>query len=148
PLRREIITTRVVNDVVNFGGTTFLFRFWEETGASTADIVRAYLVTREVFDLPGVVRQIQALDNKVDTATQLAMLFEARKLSERGTGGCSSTGGSRWSSCRRPSSSPRAPGSCSAFCRRRSSAWASPRTRSGGTISSRAGCRRTLQCAS
>ncbi|ADG87513.1 NAD-glutamate dehydrogenase [Thermobispora bispora] len=85
PLRREIITTRVVNDVVNFGGTTFLFRFWEETGASTADIVRAYLVTREVFDLPGVVRQIQALDNKVDTATQLAMLFEARKLSERGT---------------------------------------------------------------
>ncbi|MEW9527210.1 NAD-glutamate dehydrogenase [Microbispora sp. NPDC049125] len=85
PLRREIITTRVVNDMVNFGGTSFVYRFGEETGASTADIVRAYLVAREVFDLPSFVRQVEALDNKVDTATQLAMLLEGRKLSERGT---------------------------------------------------------------
>jgi glutamate dehydrogenase len=85
PLRREIITTRVVNDVVNAGGTSFVFRFGEETGASTADVVRAYLVTREVFDLAAFRRQVEALDNKVETATQLAMLFESRKLSERGT---------------------------------------------------------------
>nr|WP_204076222.1 NAD-glutamate dehydrogenase [Planotetraspora phitsanulokensis] len=85
PLRREIITTRVVNDVVNAGGTSFVFRFGEETGASTADVVRAYLVTREVFDLAAFRRQVESLDNKVETATQLAMLFEARKLSERGT---------------------------------------------------------------
>ncbi|WP_055477973.1 NAD-glutamate dehydrogenase [Sphaerimonospora mesophila] len=85
PLRREIITTGVVNDVVNFGGTSFVFRFAEETGASTPDVVRAYLVTREVFDLPGFVRQIESLDHDVDSATRLAMLFEARKLSERGT---------------------------------------------------------------
>ncbi|MBP2705950.1 NAD-glutamate dehydrogenase [Microbispora sp. RL4-1S] len=85
PLRREIIATRVVNDVVNFGGTSFVFRFGEETGASTADIVRAYLVAREVFDLPSFVRQVEALDNEVDTDTQIAMLLEGRKLSERGT---------------------------------------------------------------
>ncbi len=85
PLRREIITTRVVNDVVNFGGTSFVFRFGEETGASTPDIVRAYLVAREVFDLPSFTRQVEALDNEVDTATQIAMLLEGRKLSERGT---------------------------------------------------------------
>ncbi|GAA0404079.1 NAD-glutamate dehydrogenase [Microbispora corallina] len=85
PLRREIITTRVVNDVVNFGGTSFVFRFGEETGASTADIVRAYLVAREVFDLSSFVRQVEELDNQVDTGTKLAMLLEGRKLSERGT---------------------------------------------------------------
>ncbi|WP_067180922.1 NAD-glutamate dehydrogenase [Microtetraspora niveoalba] len=85
PLRREIITTRVVNDVVNFGGTSFVYRFGEETGASTPDIVRAYLVAREVFDLPSLTRQVEALDNEVDTATQIAMLLEGRKLSERGT---------------------------------------------------------------
>ncbi|WP_182898825.1 NAD-glutamate dehydrogenase [Microbispora sp. H10830] len=85
PLRREIITTRIVNDVVNFGGTSLVYRFGEETGASTPDIVRAYLVTREVFDLPSFTRQIEELDNEVDTATQLAMLLEGRKLSERGT---------------------------------------------------------------
>ena len=62
-----------------------MFRFGEETGASTPDIVRAYLVAREVFDLPASGAQVEALDNKVDTSTQLAMLLEARKLAERGT---------------------------------------------------------------
>jgi glutamate dehydrogenase len=84
PLRREIITTRVVNELVNSAGTTFLYRFGEETGASTPDIVRAYLVAREVFDLPGFYRAVESLDNQVDTATQIKMLLEARKLAERG----------------------------------------------------------------
>ncbi|KAB8197558.1 NAD-glutamate dehydrogenase [Nonomuraea phyllanthi] len=85
PLRREIITTCVVNELVNSMGTTFMYRFGEETGASTSDIVRAYLVTREVFDLAGFHRVVESLENKVDTATQIAMLLEARKLAERGT---------------------------------------------------------------
>ncbi|MER6943231.1 NAD-glutamate dehydrogenase [Nonomuraea sp. NPDC000554] len=85
PLRREIITTCVVNEMINSMGTTFVYRFGEETGASVPDIVRAYLVTREVFDLPSFHRQVEELDNKVDTATQIAMLLEARKLAERGT---------------------------------------------------------------
>ncbi|MGR6923658.1 NAD-glutamate dehydrogenase [[Actinomadura] parvosata] len=84
PLRREIITTRVVNELVNSAGTTFMFRFGEETGASTPDIVRAYLVAREVFDLPSFYRAVEGLDNQVDTGTQIAMLLEARKLAERG----------------------------------------------------------------
>ncbi|MFC3983876.1 NAD-glutamate dehydrogenase [Streptosporangium jomthongense] len=85
PLRREIITTGVVNDLVNSGGTTFMFRLGEESGASAPDIARAYLVTREVFDLPSFWRQVEELDNKVDTSTQIAMLLESRKLAERGT---------------------------------------------------------------
>ncbi|WP_283138429.1 NAD-glutamate dehydrogenase [Rhizohabitans arisaemae] len=84
PLRREIIATCVVNDMVNSSGTTFAFRFGEETGASTPDVVRAYLVSRDVFDMPAIWRAIEALDTKVDTATQLAMLLEGRKLTERG----------------------------------------------------------------
>ncbi|GAA3830117.1 NAD-glutamate dehydrogenase [Sphaerisporangium flaviroseum] len=84
PLRREIITTCVVNDLVNASGTTFMFRFGEEIGASTPDIARAYLVSRDVFELPGFWRAVEALDNQVDTATQLAMLLEGRKLAERG----------------------------------------------------------------
>ncbi|MGW0073555.1 NAD-glutamate dehydrogenase, partial [Streptosporangium sandarakinum] len=85
PLRREIITTCVVNDMINSSGTTFMFRLGEESGASAPDIARAYLVTREVFDLPSFWRQVEELDNKVDTATQIAMELEARKLAERGT---------------------------------------------------------------
>ncbi|WP_214321027.1 NAD-glutamate dehydrogenase [Nonomuraea sediminis] len=85
PLRREIITTCVVNDLVNSMGTSFMYRFGEETGASAPDIVRAYLVAREVFDLSSFYQAVEALDNKVDTATQIAMELEARKLAERGT---------------------------------------------------------------
>ncbi|WP_214107635.1 NAD-glutamate dehydrogenase [Acrocarpospora catenulata] len=85
PLRREIITTGVVNDMINFSGTTFVYRFIEETGASLPDIARAYLVAREVFDLASFRRQVEALDGQVAVGTQLTMLLEGRKLSERGT---------------------------------------------------------------
>ena len=83
PLRREIITTAVVNDMVNRCGTTFLFRMNEETGASVPDISRAWLVAREVFDMPGFWAQVEALDGQVDMATQVTLLLEGRKLSER-----------------------------------------------------------------
>jgi glutamate dehydrogenase len=61
-----------------------MFRFGEETGASTPDVARAYLVSREVFEMPAFWRAVEALNNKVDAATQIAMLLEGRKLVERG----------------------------------------------------------------
>ncbi|WP_067830016.1 NAD-glutamate dehydrogenase [Actinomadura kijaniata] len=84
PLRREIITTAVVNDMVNNSGITFAFRMNEETGASASDIAQAYLVTREVFDMPRFWRQVEGLSHQVSEATQVSMLLEARKLTERG----------------------------------------------------------------
>jgi glutamate dehydrogenase len=83
PLRREIITTAVVNDMVDRSGTTFLFRMNEETGASVPDISSAWLVAREVFDMAGFWAQVEALDGQVDMATQIALLLEGRKLVER-----------------------------------------------------------------
>ena len=83
PLRREIITTMVVNDMVNHSGTSFLFRMNEETGASVPDIGRAWLVAREVFGMPRFWAQVEALDGVVDVATQIVLLLEGRKLTER-----------------------------------------------------------------
>jgi len=85
PLRREIITTVVVNDLVNRGGTTFVHRAGEETGAPALDIVRAYTIVREVFDFPGLWRRIEALDNQVPTSAQCALYLEARRLQDRAT---------------------------------------------------------------
>ncbi|TDD79475.1 NAD-glutamate dehydrogenase [Actinomadura rubrisoli] len=84
PLRREIITTAVVNDLVNSSGTTFVFRMNEETGASSPDIARAYLVAREVFEMPRFWRSVESLSHQVGESTQIAMLLEGRKLAERG----------------------------------------------------------------
>jgi glutamate dehydrogenase len=83
PLRREIITTTVVNDMVNRSGITFLFRMNEETRASVPNLTRAWLVAREVFDMPRFWAQVEATDGQVDVATQIAMLLESRQLIER-----------------------------------------------------------------
>jgi len=82
-LHREIITTAVVNDMVDRSGITFAFRLSEETGASVPDITRAWLVARHVFGMPGFWAQVEALDGKIETATQIAMALEGRKLTER-----------------------------------------------------------------
>jgi glutamate dehydrogenase len=83
PLRREIITTLVVNDMVDRCGITFWFRLNEETGASGPDITRAWLVAREVFGMPEFWEQVQQLDGVVGVRTQISLLLEARKLTER-----------------------------------------------------------------
>ncbi|MCX4477361.1 NAD-glutamate dehydrogenase [Streptomyces cellulosae] len=85
PLRREITTTVLVNDTVNTGGTTYLHRMREETGASLEEIVRAQTAARAIFRSSWVWDGVEALDNKVDAATQTRIRLHSRRLVERGT---------------------------------------------------------------
>ncbi|MBO0805840.1 MAG: NAD-glutamate dehydrogenase, partial [Nocardiopsaceae bacterium] len=82
-LRREIIATSVVNEMVDAGGITFLFRLGEETSAAIPDITRAWLVAREVFGMPDFWRQVEALAGQVDVDTRIEIVLESRKLMER-----------------------------------------------------------------
>ncbi|MET9322954.1 NAD-glutamate dehydrogenase [Streptomyces sp. NPDC003038] len=84
-LRREIITTILVNDTVNTGGSTFLHRLREETGASQEEIVRAQLAAREIFGLAEVWDAVEALDNEVAADVQTRVRLHSRRLVERGT---------------------------------------------------------------
>jgi glutamate dehydrogenase len=84
-LRREIIATHVTNSMVDRAGTTFAFRMQEDTGAPASDTSRAYAVAREVFEMPRLWDDVEALDNRVEAEVQLGMLLEARKLVERAT---------------------------------------------------------------
>ncbi|MCW2933454.1 MAG: NAD-glutamate dehydrogenase, partial [Actinomycetia bacterium] len=86
-LRREIITTSVVNQMVDAGGTTFLFRLSEETGASVPELTRAWLVARDAFDMPSFWRQLAGLAAaaSIDVGTRIEVVLEARKLVERAT---------------------------------------------------------------
>jgi glutamate dehydrogenase len=83
PLRREIISTSVVNEMVDTSGITFLFRLIEETGASVPDLTRAWLVAREVFDMSAFWHQVEELEGQLDLAAQITLLLEGRKLTER-----------------------------------------------------------------
>ena len=84
-LRREIITTSVINEMVDTGGSTFLFRLGEETGLPVPDITRAWLVAREVFGMRVFWQQVEALAGTVDVDARIAVVLEARKLMERAT---------------------------------------------------------------
>jgi len=85
PLAREIITTVLVNDTVNTGGTTYLHRLREETGASLEEIVRAQTAARAIFRSAAVWDGVEALDNKVEAAVQTRIRLHSRRLVERGT---------------------------------------------------------------
>ncbi|MFF1459958.1 NAD-glutamate dehydrogenase [Streptomyces sp. NPDC058330] len=84
-LRREIITTVLVNDTVNAGGSTFLHRLREETGASLEEVVRAQFAAREIFGLSSVWDAVEALDNQVAADVQTRIRLHSRRLVERGS---------------------------------------------------------------
>ncbi len=83
PLRREIIVTQVVNDLVNGAGITYYHRLSEETGASAAELVRANFVAREVFGSRALIDEINSYDAKVGALVQTRMRLEMRTLVER-----------------------------------------------------------------
>ncbi|GAG23803.1 unnamed protein product, partial [marine sediment metagenome] len=72
-LRREIIATVAANALVNEAGPTLHNRLREETGASVGEIVRAFIIVREVYGMPGIADEINTLDNKVSASTQTEM---------------------------------------------------------------------------
>jgi len=85
PLKRDIIATHVTNSMVNRVGSTLIHRLMETTGAKPDEIVRAYLLTREIFGFVTLWQSVEALDNQVSDAVQSAMLIESSSLLERGT---------------------------------------------------------------
>ncbi|MEY9965738.1 glutamate dehydrogenase [Streptacidiphilus sp. MAP12-16] len=84
-LRREIITTVLVNETINRGGCTFAFRLKEETGATYEEVVRSHTAARAIFDLKGIWAEIEALDNRVPADVQTRMRLHSRRLVERAT---------------------------------------------------------------
>ncbi|NIA71020.1 NAD-glutamate dehydrogenase [Pelagibius litoralis] len=84
-LQREIVVTVVSNDLVNRVGINFVHEVREKTGMAPQDVVRAYLVTREIFGMRKLWEQIEALDNKVPALLQSRMLVETGRLIERET---------------------------------------------------------------
>ena len=75
-LKREIIATKVANEIINMGGLTFINRIKEHTGAETADIARAFVASREIFDLVGLRRRINDLDLQIPATEQISMQLD------------------------------------------------------------------------
>lgn len=83
-LKREIISTRVANSVINEMGISFLLRLKDETGAESSAIIRAYTLAKEVFDARSLKETINELGSTVDASVQLKMIQEVNRLIRRG----------------------------------------------------------------
>jgi glutamate dehydrogenase len=83
PLRREIIVTQVVNDLVNGAGMTFWPRLAGETGSTPEELTRANFVAREIFGSLPLRQELQTYDNILAASCQTRMRIEMRTLVER-----------------------------------------------------------------
>ncbi|MBT6093698.1 MAG: NAD-glutamate dehydrogenase, partial [Rhodospirillaceae bacterium] len=81
-LRREIIASRATNSLVDRAGDTFVLEFMEKTGLGAAAIARAYVIARDALQLRDMWQAIEALDNKVSSDVQMAMLTDINHLLE------------------------------------------------------------------
>ncbi len=82
-LRREIVATFITNTVVNRAGATFVNFVASEAGASAADVIRAFTLAREIFNLEPLWDQIDALDYHVPTELQLDLLTKLTTIAQR-----------------------------------------------------------------
>lgn len=79
-LRREIIATQLSNTVVNRMGITFVQSLQSETGATVAEIVKAYAVASEAFEIPALQKMIEQLDFQISVSLQYELLHHLRRL--------------------------------------------------------------------
>ena len=83
-LRRELIATQLCNQLVNHAGISFDHRISEETGLGVVEITRAWIATRDIFDVAALWDQIDALTGHVKVELQLDLFLELRTMTERG----------------------------------------------------------------
>ncbi|HEX5813556.1 MAG TPA: NAD-glutamate dehydrogenase domain-containing protein, partial [Pseudonocardia sp.] len=81
PLRREILTSLLVNETVDAAGMTYAFRMEDEVGASPDDSVRAFSVVTAVFDLPELWERLSS--PQIPTAVSDRMVLVSRRLLDR-----------------------------------------------------------------
>src|SRR6185369_9775296 len=84
-LKREIIATQISNAVVNEMGLTFIFRLQDETGTSSAEIVKAYLITKEIFSYEKLRDQIYFKEKNIKIDLRMSILHDLNRLIRRGT---------------------------------------------------------------
>ncbi|MBU3062736.1 NAD-glutamate dehydrogenase [Nocardia sp. NEAU-G5] len=90
-LSSEIVTTMVVNEMVDLGGITYAHRLNEEIGASTSDAVRAFAAAGQIFDLQSIWDRIRTADTSIAVKDELEL--ETKRTLDRA---------SRWLLTNRP----------------------------------------------
>jgi len=79
-LRREIITSRLINSIVDVAGPLFMMRLVEQTQGNMADIAKAFVVAYETLKIEELRDAIEKLDSKVEAAAQTNLHQEIARV--------------------------------------------------------------------
>src|SRR6202022_2092074 len=84
-LRREIVTTMLVNDVVDCGGITFAYRVVEDVGVTLVDAVRTFVAVNAIFGIGDLWRRIRAAGEEGSIPVVLSdrITLDLRRLADR-----------------------------------------------------------------
>ncbi len=84
-LRREIVTTMVVNNVVDTGGITYAYRVTEDVGVGYVDAVRTFVATDAIFGVSEVWQRIldASRHNGLPVNISDRMTLDLRRLLDR-----------------------------------------------------------------
>ncbi|WP_123029402.1 NAD-glutamate dehydrogenase [Mycolicibacterium stellerae] len=72
-LRREIITTMLVNDLVDTAGISYVYRVMDDVGVGPVDAVRSYVATDAIFRIDEVWRAIRDANVAVNVSDRLTL---------------------------------------------------------------------------
>ena len=80
-LRREIVTTMLVNDLVDTAGISYDYRITQDTGVGPVDAVRTYAATDAIFGISQLWHDIRAAGLPIAVSDQ--MTLDMRRLIDR-----------------------------------------------------------------
>lgn len=81
----EIAATQLSNCVVDYVGITFIKRLQEQTGAAPIDIVKAFFVAKNVFNIDSLWHCVESLDYKINSDSQYEIMHSIARLMRRAT---------------------------------------------------------------
>ncbi|WP_445159477.1 NAD-glutamate dehydrogenase [Mycobacterium sp. Dal123C01] len=80
-LRREIVTTMLINDLVDAAGISYAYRITQDVGVGPIDAVRTWVATEAIFGVDHIWRGIRAAD--IPVALSDRMTLDTRRLIDR-----------------------------------------------------------------
>ncbi|WAJ43743.1 NAD-glutamate dehydrogenase [Mycobacterium sp. Aquia_216] len=80
-LRREIVTTMLINDMVDTAGISYAYRVTQDVGVGPIDAVRTWVATDAIFGVDQIWRGIRAAD--IPVALSDRMTLDTRRLIDR-----------------------------------------------------------------
>ncbi|HET6232643.1 MAG TPA: NAD-glutamate dehydrogenase [Longimicrobiaceae bacterium] len=84
-LRREIVTTELVNDLVNLMGSAFLHRISRDAGSDIPTVVRAWLVASRISGAPEIRADLEKLEGRYPSDTVYRWLLGLGRVLEATT---------------------------------------------------------------